>query len=94
MVYCMDAWLPHLLTKLDHLTDLSRDLLELQHDNAEVLERIEMNQSPSPGDRGRGLDWQKIIPTIIWGMVLFGLLALQIPLKDAVQTVTKLSSGL
>ena len=93
MVFCMDAWIPHLLTKLDHLTDLSRDLLELQHNNSEALERIESKQFCRSGS-GPLFEWQKIVPTLIWGAVLLGLLVLQIPLKDAISTVTKLSGGL
>ena len=93
----MDGLIPHLLTKLDQAHDLLRDIKEIQNDHSEVLDRIE-NRPPCrvSGERSgrlRALDWQKIVPTLIWGTVLLVLVMLQIPLKDAVQTVTKLSGG-
>ncbi len=94
----MDGWIPHLLTKLDHIADLSRDLLEQQRDHTETLSRIEnrqfcQGQTAKVSGRPRGFDWQKIVPTLIWGAVILGLALLQIPLKDAVQIATKLSGA-
>jgi hypothetical protein len=89
----MDGLIPHLLTKLDQAHDLLRDIKEIQSDHSEVLDRIENKEFCRSGS-GPAFEWQKIVPTLIWGAVLLGLLVLQIPLKDAISTVTKLSGGL
>lgn len=92
----MDGLIPHILTKLDQAHDSLRDILELQRDHTETLQRIETRQYCRVSNRqqDRAVDWGKIMPTIIWAVVLVVLLLLQIPLKDAIMTITKLSGGL
>ena len=92
----MDGLIPHILTKLDQAHDSLRDILEQQRDHTETLQRIETRQycRVSKASQDQAVNWGKIMPTIIWAAVLVVLLMLQIPLKEAVLTVTKLSTGL
>ena len=91
----MDGLIPHILTKLDQAHDSLRDILELQRDHSDTLQRIETRQfcRNNPNREDRGVNWGKIMPTIIWAAVFVVLLVLQIPLKDAVVTITKLSGA-